>query len=232
MHLFRSQPRTWTTTKPIQQSFCRSPYRPRSTGKFRAISRTERGFQQEPANSANHTAITTAAGLFAALGMDGWRTHIPASERRVLKLSVLNPNEVRVLHRAIDKCLYEICRILLPNDADVLCRSFKEEGCNNSILSGAILDGIKASKKGSTERKTLHALLCASFPSTEARDLLRRNAMGVAAAESSMADNNLSDDIEARMAGTEADEVNARENANTPLILARVKHCCSLNIYF
>ena len=76
------------------------------------------------------------------------------------------------LHELLEKIMISVCDISLPGSSYRLYPSFREEKFKNALLLGAVINGIRAAKKGRTEGKTFRALLCSSFPIYDERLLL------------------------------------------------------------
>lgn len=85
---------------------------------------------------------------------------VPLSERRHDMFSDLTLTERTSLQELVDKRFLSITSITLPEDGPTLYPSFKEENINGSKVVAALVDGVKASKKGSIERRALGGLLC------------------------------------------------------------------------
>lgn len=162
----------------------------------------------------------TATDLHTILGLPRQCLNlIPNRNRRECSsLSELTTNEVKGLYTFIERSLYSICELLLRQCPDPLYTSFKEDNCKGSLISGATVDSVKASKKGGIERRTLQDLLCCSFTMKTLEQLMRTGAP----IDNSPNDTGLEEESESgdNDSNSEAADVIESDNENTGRINA------------
>lgn len=100
------------------------------------------------------------------------RRDIPDLSSRQRSFASMTSVQQRAIIRVLDRVLAYVAKDLVPNDTDHVIAEFKTRKCFNSDLLKTIVKGINATPRGSTERRTLRACLCATTGADEVRDLL------------------------------------------------------------
>lgn len=118
-------------------------------------------------NSDNLDEIYQAAGL-----SEYQRQYLPRNLTRRTKISDLNKDEKRRMLKVFEHCISAVAELFLPGDPKGLIRERDEKNLDKDVVCQKVVQGIKASKKGSTERRVLYACLCSCFPCSRVAELL------------------------------------------------------------
>lgn len=97
---------------------------------------------------------------------------IPDLTSRQGSFASMDTVQQRAIIRVLDRVLAFVAKDLVPNDTERVITEFKTRKYFNADLLKTIVKGINATPRGSTERRTLRAYLCATTAADEVRDLL------------------------------------------------------------
>lgn len=98
--------------------------------------------------------------------------NVPAPDSRQGSFASLTASQQRAIIRVLDRVLFDVAKDLVPNDAEHVVAEFKTRKRFNTDLLRTVVKGIHATPRGSTERRTLRAYLCATTAADEVRSLL------------------------------------------------------------
>lgn len=77
----------------------------------------------------------------------------------VTDFATLSDTNHKNLGELLDRVMPAVCNIVLPEYGSELYRFIREERFKNELLFGSVTDGIRASRKGSTEKNTSRVTL-------------------------------------------------------------------------
>lgn len=106
------------------------------------------------------TALSLAEKL-CELGINNFQQHrlLPAANRRDKPCESFTLQERRRLQKLVDNASMAICNLILLVHGSDRYRSFRKEHSRDAMIKGAIVQGIKSTKKRSLERQTLCGVL-------------------------------------------------------------------------
>lgn len=115
---------------------------------------------------------------------------VPEAAIRQGLFTSMTRSQQRAIIRLLDRVLACVAKDLVPNDAEQVIMEFRTRKYYNADILKTIVRGINATPRGSIERRTLRACLCATTAAEEVRELLSRTD-DVVEAETPVDDDNI-----------------------------------------